>query len=1859
MEIGFDYLLKSLSWDMSESLRVDNIVALSRVSQTLDTVEGEVSGPFLNRTFTDGPYQLHGEDFFITSSGALSVPSNDEVTISTTDGRAFNLESLGIELINGSSSGSQNLNFVGTRTDGSTFSEVVTVTANDPKVTWVPDGLSNVVSITFNTGTIDGLRISDVVLSQGVLNGSGASVMPTEYTNATSASGDLFEFNTGTLNGLNPRLTVDGAVASGELNGTPFTTSFLDANGNVVASPEAGELYMVRFTFHGDFNIPDGTESEPVIIRGSGDHALSIVVENNATIGEYVEFDMSGTNAQVVTDDTTGVQTLQSGLGGPGGGDGGVGGDGTSGVEGGEGQDGLDGGDGGDGGDKDAPTMVYPGEAGTAGGDFSANNTIGNPERGKAGTDGGAGFGGSDGGEAPGRTPSATSGRHSRSDGGEAGTAGSSVVGSNNNDPAHGTDGGDGGTGHSSTAQDGRNGNDGEGGVNAGTENNPTATLLAGGISAGGGGAGGTGGGGGGGGAGGAGGSAGGGGGGGGAVLGPQDFEIIAGSGGGGGGGGGAGGDGGGGGDGADGGSGGGGGGAFEIVVNGVLTVSANSDFHADGGDGHLGRGGAGGLAGTGTGSAGSGGTGGAGGNAIGGGGSGNDGADGGGGSVGSTVGLDDGESYDDEFTGQGGTGGQGVPGGGGGGAGDGGSAIQGVFTAGGAGGDGGDGGDGRDGGDGGAGGDGGGAGGGAGGTIKLFGSSLIIEKVNGEASVTISALGGDGTDAAGELDGGQGRILLGDNDDELESIVTDDTGSIERFAGPTGDNPYLLGDAIGTATPYIPNLIGGAHTFGFLSDIDASVISDIDANLDTSDMDDPDANALVAVYRLSGNNGGLSSLLPGNTSAIDFSGHDWIVVVNLTDTHLAFPKIGIGIHDDGSATDTQIDLGYQAIGDDTLQTVTALNAGTIWATLIPTPDAGETVRISASITSGTTDSGSIVNLENVALGEDQVEFITSQIPEYNNVTSAELAEDFSGLREMAVGVDGEIYALPESRDALLVIDGSDFSIRQVIENRFDGVSTFSNASQLEVSSDGKHIYVVNDSGETEDGQISIFERDTTTGVVRFVENQNLNPNKVSHLADFVGYKIKKLVLPEIYRNVGDGGEQMAIALYEASTLDGDTQYRIRLYQRNVATGKMQSVPDEASFNPFMDSNLGTGEEFMDIVASGENVHLLTSDKILEVGVTASHLTVNNTAAAVANGFVGADKIISVNDGITQLRVHALSSTDDFVVTLDSSNGLSFLQKVEDGNNGVSGLSGPVDLVESSDGTQAYVIGRDSDSVAVINLDGTGAMAQKLRNNSNGVSNLVAPVAIASGLSGDEIAIATLGGGNISGGLVTINTISELGNSLSARSGTDDTEPTLHVLMDSFGTEDSVITSWRYRPSPTSINLTGFAPTVVPVILELLPSGEWEITGVGTTRTTDASQGGVQSFDFGLVSGSSETTGRYFGWYTKPQAWGEFVPPQIDFEGYEGGISYDDGGETIYRLDIPADLGDCLDDSACDAPQLSTFSTINRTYSVQVSFDLLSAADAVRANFVNFNELAVETAAGDDKISVDTPGPQVTVLNLHAGDGQDRVDIYGISSDTEIILGRDADTATVAIDSTANEALLVIGNQGEDTFTIGAVGTNTRTDLWGGDDNDTFIVNGESLSPTNLTTIRGNNPTNEPAPGDTLIFNSGDFTAAGGTTLPNGTVKVDDAAFGTVDYFNIEGIVVESGPILELSETTPTIAEGDDLLLTATLPSQYPSNATANEADVVWDLPSGNPVTGPTLDLTWNDLSLAYGITDGDEDYTIAVSATNTVNGEEITTTEFIALTVTNTVPTIQTDGDTTALLDQPFTFEFEADRPR
>lgn len=232
----------------------------------------------------------------------------------------------------------------------------------------------------------------------------------------------------------------------------------------------------------------------------------------------------------------------------------------------------------------------------------------------------------------------------------------------------------------------------------------------------------------------------------------------------------------------------------------------------------------------------------------------------------------------------------------------------------------GGEGGTGGVGGRGGDGGPGAGAGGGAGGTIKLTGSVVAADGAAIDTRGGAGAYGGGGG-VAGTA-GGNGRFLFGSNTaGGLPSAVLGAQKS--TFSGTQGLNPFITGGAI--ATPYIPDLVGGAELYGLFHGLDASA-ADFAGLRAVAPTD-----AIGALMRLDIGPLGYD---------FDFTGFDMLLMLSMSDQPLYDPMLGIDpLESDPAFTVDLLQGGWAAnplFGGTGPSPLGSLGPFGIYATLVP-----------------------------------------------------------------------------------------------------------------------------------------------------------------------------------------------------------------------------------------------------------------------------------------------------------------------------------------------------------------------------------------------------------------------------------------------------------------------------------------------------------------------------------------------------------------------------------------------------------------------------------------------------------------------------------------------------------------------------------------------------------------------------------------------------------------------------------------------------------------------------------------------------------------------------------------------------------
>lgn len=293
--------------------------------------------------------------------------------------------------------------------------------------------------------------------------------------------------------------------------------------------------------------------------------------------------------------------------------------------------------------------------------------------------------------------------------------------------------------------------------------------------------------------------------------------------------------------------------------------------------------------------------------------------------------------------------------------------------------------------------------------------------------------------------------------------------------------------------------------------------------------------------------------------------------------------------------------------------------------------------------------------------------------------------------------------------------------------------------------------------------------------------------------------------------------------------------------------------------------------------------------------------------------------------------------------------------------------------------------------------------------------------------------------------------------------------------------------------------------------------------------------------------------------------------------------------------------------------------------------------------------LGLQFGAADDVIR-QVNAAAVDVLSIDAGNGFNSVDLLNLGADTTVVSGVGDDTVT-ARSVTDDAQLSIATGDGDDTVVIRELANgNVATIDLGADDDDVQIA-GDKLPASASIALDGGDDS------DTLRFSVGSFALETSDpnnliTLPDGTVKAGDAAFGSVSYQGIES-VPGFDPSLADVNGPYSILEGGSLTLGGIVTAA--TNTTIVSAR--WDI-NGDGVFGDAFgvapSLTWAQL-VALGIDDGNRNYEITLEVTDSAGNVAADTG---LLTVENVAPEITTSGATSTLVGTAYVLNFAATDP-
>ena len=363
--------------------------------------------------------------------------------------------------------------------------------------------------------------------------------------------------------------------------------------------------------------------------------------------------------------------------------------------------------------------------------------------------------------------------------------------------------------------------------------------------------------------------------------------------------------------------------------------------------------------------------------------------------------------------------------------------------------------------------------------------------------------------------------------------------------------------------------------------------------------------------------------------------------------------------------------------------------------------------------------------------------------------------DGLDGVQSVTVSVDGKhVYTAGASDSAVAVFSRDPtgaLTFVEVHKDGIEGVDGLLNASSVTVSPDGKHLYATG----YVDNAIAVFSRNSTTGILTFVEVKKDGLDGVEGLQR----AISAIVSP-------DGKH-----LYVAGLLDD----ALAVFSRNSTTGAL-------TFMEVQREGVGGVDGLVrptSVTISPEGKHVYAGGQTEDAVVVFSR---NSTTGALTfvqvrkdgvDGVEGIDGAASVNVSPDGKHLYVAGSNDDAVAVFrrDSTTGfLSYVEAQRDGVDGVYGLDSVRSVMVDPDGNYLYAAGHDDNGVAVLSRNATtGALTfvEVKKGGVDGVDGLGGAYSVtvspdgrhvyAAGAVDNSVAVFSVAGGIVQPPAPTIN----------------------------------------------------------------------------------------------------------------------------------------------------------------------------------------------------------------------------------------------------------------------------------------------------------------------------------------------------------------------------------------------------------------------------------------------------------------------------------------------------------------------
>ncbi|MFK8005722.1 MAG: beta-propeller fold lactonase family protein [Saprospiraceae bacterium] len=277
----------------------------------------------------------------------------------------------------------------------------------------------------------------------------------------------------------------------------------------------------------------------------------------------------------------------------------------------------------------------------------------------------------------------------------------------------------------------------------------------------------------------------------------------------------------------------------------------------------------------------------------------------------------------------------------------------------------------------------------------------------------------------------------------------------------------------------------------------------------------------------------------------------------------------------------------------------------------------------------------------------------------------------------------------------------------EAIQDNVNFVDGLSGAFSVFVSPDGINVYVTG----VYDNAVAIFARDTDDGTLTFMEIQQDGQNGV----DFMAFPFNVSGSADGNYIYALGANDNAINVFERNPTNGILTFKSAQVEGNVGVNGL-NYPVHIAVSP--DGNQvytaanGSGAA---VVFKKQNDGSLSFTESQENGT---------------NGVAGLGKPYSLTVSPDGKNVYAAAYDDNSVVMFsrsEATGNLTYIDMLQDGEDGVDGLYRAYSITVSPDGKHAYATGNNDDALVIFNRDETtGALTfvEKIKDGVNGVDGL-------------------------------------------------------------------------------------------------------------------------------------------------------------------------------------------------------------------------------------------------------------------------------------------------------------------------------------------------------------------------------------------------------------------------------------------------------------------------------------------------------------------------------------------------------